>query len=438
MHVAASPPPGRTGGGVLALLARPRGSRRERDAAWRALRRHQRAAAQVPDPIAHADRHLAVVLDRPRERRPPELVRVAAAGGGFRPVVLLDPEDEVDYRAAVGAVAGVVERSLGPWASAERLADHRGVGLLDWRTARRRHLRLLRRLSERPRAAGATADVRDCYGSMGAPVVAEALLRAGAHPAMAHRVAGALDRFAGAGIRGLPVGPEPSAVLASAVLASGDRAVAGEGCVPVRWVDDTTVVGPSAGSVERALQALGEAMALAGLALHPDKTGPLDGALALSAPRPRSGDGPGAVRAGDPWDVVARAASGRPEAGDRLVAALRAVTARPAGRPEAGVLASLAADRRLEGTVRAWAWRAMAPLDPAACREAARAEPDPRVRRGALIAVAAGPDRDGATATRVLRAALGDRAVADTAAWGLARRPRRASPGASGAGRWPL
>ncbi len=37
---------------------------------------------------------------------------------------------------------------------------------------------------------------------------------------------------------GLPVGPEASAMLASAVLSDADDAIESEGVLHVRWVDD--------------------------------------------------------------------------------------------------------------------------------------------------------------------------------------------------------
>jgi len=62
----------------------------------------------------------------------------------------------------------------------------------------------------------------------------------------------------------LPVGPEPSAVLANAVLAPVDLAVAAAGVPHVRWVDDVVAFVPGrrravrvTDAVRRELEAMG-------------------------------------------------------------------------------------------------------------------------------------------------------------------------------------
>jgi hypothetical protein len=72
-------------------------------------------------------------------------------------------------------------------------------------------------------------------------------------------------------VRGLPIGPEPSAVLANAVLAEMDGAIRRAGARHLRWVDDVFLWGTRA-DVRRALGALDDALSRAGLALHPEKT----------------------------------------------------------------------------------------------------------------------------------------------------------------------
>jgi hypothetical protein len=116
----------------------------------------------------------------------------------------------------------------------------------------------------------AVADVRDCYGSI-APEMIAALLG----PAAAHAVT-LLRRFQEGGVRGLPIGPEPSAILANAVLARLDEAIRTHGIPHLRWVDDIVVWG-AAGAVRSALPALTAAAATVGLQLHPRKTRILEG-----------------------------------------------------------------------------------------------------------------------------------------------------------------
>ena len=80
---------------------------------------------------------------------------------------------------------------------------------------------------------------------------------AGAHPAEVGRIVGLLDRFARAGVEGLPVGPPASAVLANAVLGRVDRTLDAAGLMWARWVDDVVVAGPA----ERAAETFAAALA---------------------------------------------------------------------------------------------------------------------------------------------------------------------------------
>src|SRR5205809_1035983 len=58
------------------------------------------------------------------------------------------------------------------------------------------------------------------------------------------------------GVRGLPVGPDPSAILANGILAIADRAAAAEaGGHPIRWVDDVVLVAAGRRSATRAFDA---------------------------------------------------------------------------------------------------------------------------------------------------------------------------------------
>jgi hypothetical protein len=116
-----------------------------------------------------------------------------------------------------------------------------------------------------PGTTFAVADVLDCYASI-SPETIGALLG----PEAGHAVA-LLRRFHEHGVRGLPVGPEPSAILANAVLARLDDAIRGCGVRHVRWVDDVVLWG-AADDVRAAMSALAAASTEVGLQLHPRKT----------------------------------------------------------------------------------------------------------------------------------------------------------------------
>jgi hypothetical protein len=179
--------------------------------------------------------------------------------GARRPVAVLDPVVHARYRAAVAGVVGAVERSLGREVTGGRcLATRRGLALESWRRARRRHVRRVASW----RCAVVRLDVRDCFASISSEVVEEALARARADRTDAEAVVGMLRAFEADGIRGLPVGPEPSAVLANAVLTAADRSLRSLGLPFVRWSDDVFVPVLDARAVVEAWAAALEPLAL--------------------------------------------------------------------------------------------------------------------------------------------------------------------------------
>jgi hypothetical protein len=116
-----------------------------------------------------------------------------------------------------------------------------------------------------PGTTFAVADVRDCYGSISPDTIAALL-----GPEAAHAVS-LLRRLHVRGVRGLPVGPEPSAILANAVLSELDRAIRRTDARHLRWVDDVVLWGPRT-DVEHALTELDDVAAGMGLELHGTKT----------------------------------------------------------------------------------------------------------------------------------------------------------------------
>jgi hypothetical protein len=222
--------------------------------------------------------------------------------GGVRWLARLDLPVAAAYATALAPFVPAIERALPPSVVANRveavLTDPPAIRLEPWKPARARFRRLVR---EAARGAGAAlmADVRDCYGSITVAAVVEALRWIGASELDPAPIAGVLERLSRLGVRGLPIGPEPSAVLANAVLLGADRALAAAGLVHVRWVDDVVVFVRDRAEADRALQVLGREAARLGLALAPEKTRVLldpavirdAGPTRLSGPRPGSRSG---------------------------------------------------------------------------------------------------------------------------------------------------
>ena len=200
--------------------------------------------------------------------RAPRFEPIPKAGGGMRWLTWLDPAGETAYRAAVRPLAGRIERVLGPEVLASRTRPSPGGWrLAPWRPARAAWRRAIRAAvaEARRETAFAVADVRDCYGSI-TPETVEAVLGP-----EAARAADFLRWLRDLGVRGLPVGPEPSAVLANAILARLDTALRTSQVRHVRWVDDLVLWGEPRG-VRRALSTLRQRAATLGLDLHDGKT----------------------------------------------------------------------------------------------------------------------------------------------------------------------
>jgi len=197
----------------------------------------------------------------------PRSVPISKPGGGTRWLTVLDPAADAAYRAAVGPLVDRIERSLGPEVVAARARRGDAGWMLEpWGPARATWRSSIRRaILDAPGATFAVADVRDCYASI-SPETITALLG----PEAAHAVA-LLRRFREGGVRGLPVGPEPSAVLANAALSRVDRAIRKTGVRHLRWVDDVVLWG-SGDEVRTAMGAMRTAGEAVGLELHRDKT----------------------------------------------------------------------------------------------------------------------------------------------------------------------
>ena len=150
-----------------------------------------------------------------------------------------------------------------------------GLALEDWHAARGRF-----RAATRSNLDGVTSvflgDVEDCYGSIGRATVMAALRRLGLDPADAGRVGAILADLQRRGVRGLPVGPDASAILSNAVLLEVDHAFAREGLTFLRWVDDVAVFAPNQDVAMRAHHVFRQTLADLGLRVNEAKTTVVD------------------------------------------------------------------------------------------------------------------------------------------------------------------
>lgn len=163
---------------------------------------------------------------------------------GTRWLVRLDEPSAARYAACVVPVVPAVEAGLSAAAVANRVAgvgsDPPRIVLEPWRIARDRFHRAVSELAA-PSEKVVVADVRSCYPSVRPEAVHLSLRRLGCDRGDIARVLDGLRRFEAVGVVGLPIGPEPSAVLANAVLALLDDALETAGYRHVRWVDDVLV-----------------------------------------------------------------------------------------------------------------------------------------------------------------------------------------------------
>ena len=232
----------------------------------------------------------------PALRRPIRWELSPKPGGGMRRLARLDAADEIRFARAVARAAPFVRRALGSGSHANRMLEwDPKVGLIlePWRPARRRWIRQARRLATEARWVAVT-DVRNCYPSITAAVVAARLQALGTPPATADEIGSWLRTFAGEGVDGLPIGPLASTVLADAVLSAGDAAIRVTGVDHLRWVDDVVIFASDRLAGIRSFDALRESLSLVGLELHEGKTVVFSDPSAVSAHLTSRRNSPGA------------------------------------------------------------------------------------------------------------------------------------------------
>lgn len=193
--------------------------------------------------------------------------------GSVRTLVILAPEDRRTYSALAASAAPGVEAALSERVVANRVAvsseDPPAFALRPWRVERRAFARALRELAEAHRAL-VFADVARCYPSIQPVLVRDALRGIGCPGG--EDVERFLARLQREGILGLPVGPEPSALFANAVLHVVDAAVETAGIAHLRWVDDLVLGVNEPPDAERALDTVRGALARLGLRTNERKT----------------------------------------------------------------------------------------------------------------------------------------------------------------------
>ena len=205
---------------------------------------------------------------------PPRLDEVRA-GGRVRLLTRLSVADARAYDRAVASIARRIERSLSPAAMANRVrgcvAGSATVELEPWRTARRRFARVAGAWTARLPSTG-IGDVRNCYASVRDDVLDRRLRHLDATASEIRALRRLLERFHEHGVAGLPIGPHPSAILANAVLAPVDEALADAGLRHLRWVDDVIVFAPTERRASDALGIFGDALAELRLDAATEKT----------------------------------------------------------------------------------------------------------------------------------------------------------------------
>jgi Reverse transcriptase (RNA-dependent DNA polymerase) len=199
---------------------------------------------------------------------------VPRRGGGSRRLVVLGERDAVTYERVVARVAPRVERRLPAGVLANRSSvDASGLRLHPWEPARRRWHDTVQRLLAAPRPPVViVTDVSDCYRSIASETTVRGLRAAGCGRDDVAAVAGFLWSLRDRGIRGLPVGPAPSAVLANAALMPLDDALAATGAVSLRWVDDVVVFSATPSDAARVLHVVRATLDALGLAPNEAKT----------------------------------------------------------------------------------------------------------------------------------------------------------------------
>ncbi len=205
------------------------------------------------------------------------LERWTSSSGRRRWLTKLEPHEARAYAAAVGLA--LPHLAVGPRSFGAPTGPGRA-----WRTAW-----LSWQHTVATESSGAdlviVSDVTACYPSIRSAAIRAAARRAGGEP---EPLLAQLARFRDAGVRGIPIGPEPSAWVGEAILSIADERARGAGLAPIRWVDDVVFAGDR-DAVRRASAAWARALSEVGLRENESKRrtftpGTLDGIAVVGAP----------------------------------------------------------------------------------------------------------------------------------------------------------
>jgi hypothetical protein len=185
----------------------------------------------------------------------------------------LAPPDALAWRRLAAAAGPAIEPRLGPEVLANRW-DISSARLRPFRPALAAARTAAGRLVQ---GSVLRTDVRGCYGSIAPDTLWASLDAAGVEGAAARLAARSVEAWTGLGVPGLPVGPEPSALFANAVLAPVDATLRAAGIRFLRWVDDY-LLAPGPREPRDALAVLDGALDRAGLCRNEAKTAPLGAA----------------------------------------------------------------------------------------------------------------------------------------------------------------
>jgi len=214
---------------------------------------------------------------RPGPREPIRWELAAKPDGGTRRLIRLGPSDERAFDQAVAQLVPWIEGGRGPctFAHGSRGIERQQITLTPWVSARGRWRRTVEGHCSEARVVAVT-DIRDCYGSIRPSTVTARLMALGAPAGPIRAVTTWLRAFEDEGVRGLPVGPAASAILAEAVMTVGDLALSASGVRHTRWVDDVAIFCDDRGTAVAALDELRRAWTSLGLEAHDGKTALLD------------------------------------------------------------------------------------------------------------------------------------------------------------------
>lgn len=208
------------------------------------------AERDVPDPVGWADfRHSSDTAAQAWRRRREAGVVVGRVHPFVIPkslddnrvISVVDPLDELAYRAAVGRVLVPVEQSLGSEVKSYRMSELPPAWRLhDYRygiTGRRNQLAWH---LDGPEFDGVvTLDIKEYYPSIVALGLGRSLVGCGADARDATSIAELLVDWNDVwGVRGLPIGPEASGVLGNVPLIPVDRLLRSLGIDFTRYTDD--------------------------------------------------------------------------------------------------------------------------------------------------------------------------------------------------------